>query len=196
MIVNGTEITEFHNIMPINNISSVLRFGILSHNRAANIQHESIASPFVQERRNKKIPNGSFLHDYANLYFHARNPMMFSIKSRSEICVLRVSENVLNMPKTILSDRNAASDYARYYSTTEISQLDFDLIYSKDWRCPNNPTEYFRRKTAKCAEVLVMDKIPIYLIMGAYVKNDIVQKKLEKQGFNRKILINEDLFFG
>jgi hypothetical protein len=129
MIVNGTEITEFHNIMPINNISSVLRFGILSHNRAANIQHESIASPFVQERRNKKIPNGSFLHDYANLYFHARNPMMFSIKSRSEICVLRVSENVLNMPKTILSDRNAASDYARYYSTTEISQLDFDLIY-------------------------------------------------------------------
>lgn len=196
MLVNGTEITEFHNIMPIDNISLVMRLGILSHNRAVNVEHESVASPLIQERRNKKIPNGSFLHDYVNLYFHARNPMMYSLRRKSDLCVLKISVDVLNIDRTIISDRNAASDFARYYPVSEIDQLDFSLIYARDWTCRNNPMEYFRRKTAKCAEVLVMNRVPPELITGAYVKNEKAQIKLENQGFDREIFINEDLYFG
>ena len=182
--------------MPIKNIPSVLRHGILSNNRAANLNHHSVASLVIQTRRNKKIPGGTFLHDYANLYFHARNPMMYSLLTKSEVCVLRVSDEVFSIPATIVTDRNAACDFVRYYPVSEIDQLDFDLIYAQDWRCPNNPMEYFRRKTAKSAEVLVRDRVPPELIIGAYVKNNNARVGLVEQGFDREIVINSDIFFG
>lgn len=34
-----------YNIQPINNIPSVIRYGILSYNRAQELNHESIAMP-------------------------------------------------------------------------------------------------------------------------------------------------------
>ncbi len=57
-----------YNIMPIKNIPTVIKHGILSYNNI-DFQHESIADPDVQERRNKTIPNGKELHSYVNLYF-------------------------------------------------------------------------------------------------------------------------------
>lgn len=35
----------------------------------------------------------------------------------------------------------------------QISEIDMDLIYVEDWWDPDRIT-YFRRKTAKCAEIL------------------------------------------
>jgi len=196
MIVNGREINELHYILPINNIKSILNLGLLSHNRAANVNHTSIASEIIQLRRFKKIPNGSYLHDYVNFYFHARNPMMYSLESKSGICVLKMSEDILSIPNIILSDRNAACDFAKFYPISEIDKLNFDLIYARDWRYPGNFTEYIRRKTSKCAEVLVRDRVDSKLINGAYVKNETAQKNLTNNGFDKEIIINDDIFFG
>jgi hypothetical protein len=63
-------VTELHNIMPIDNVSSVLAQGIVSYERAQALQHASVALMAVQERRdNKLVPGGLRLHQYANLYF-------------------------------------------------------------------------------------------------------------------------------
>ena len=71
-------VTEFHCIMPIANLASVMNHGILSHERAAKRPHRSVALQPVQDKRDKKqVPGGLKLHQYANLYFHARNPMMY-----------------------------------------------------------------------------------------------------------------------
>jgi len=83
---------EFQNIMPIVNVPSVLARGILSYDSVAELEHSSIALHDVQERRERtRIPGGLRLHQYANVYFHARNPMMSRRRTEAQkLCVLRV----------------------------------------------------------------------------------------------------------
>ncbi|EQD40247.1 hypothetical protein B1B_14996, partial [mine drainage metagenome] len=72
-----SRVTELHSIMPISNIGSVMTHGVLSYERAARLAHHSVALQPVQDRRDQKqVPGGLKLHQYANLYFHARNPML------------------------------------------------------------------------------------------------------------------------
>ena len=133
-------VTELHCIMPIGNLASVMQQGILSHEHAAKLKHHSVAMQPVQDRRDKKqVPGGLKLHQYANLYFHARNPMMFKRRGQaSDLCVLRVSTLVLTLPGTVISDQNAASDYVRFLAPRQWQVLDFDAIYAMDWRHPND----------------------------------------------------------
>jgi hypothetical protein len=92
MIADGvdTRVTEFQCIMPIANIASVLQHGIVSNEHAEKVQHVSVALQPVQDRRHgKQVPGGLRIHQYANLYFHARNPMMYKRKEQvDELCVL------------------------------------------------------------------------------------------------------------
>jgi len=92
-------VTEFHCIMPMVNIPSVLKHGILSYERTAKVAHASVAMQPVQDRRDvKRVPGGLMLHRYANLYFHARNPMMFKRQAEApNLCVLRVSTAVAKL---------------------------------------------------------------------------------------------------
>src|ERR1700741_36371 len=85
------------------------------------------------------------------------------------LCVLRVSTEVLNANGTVITDCNAASDYVRFLSPSQWSVLDFDDIYAMDWRHPNNSTRFFQHKSRKCAEVLVPHLVKQSLLVGAYV---------------------------
>lgn len=49
-----SRVTEFHCIMPLANVPSVLRHGILSNERAAKLVHHSVAMQAVQEKRDQK----------------------------------------------------------------------------------------------------------------------------------------------
>lgn len=99
----------FHNIMPMENIPSVIKNGILSNELAGKIQHSSIAMNEVQSIRDKiQVPGGLMLHQYANLYFDSRNPMMYKRKNE-DICVLKISDSVLELADVIISDMNASS---------------------------------------------------------------------------------------
>ena len=65
-------VTEFQCIMPMENIPSVLKHGILSFERSSKVEHHSVALEEAQEKRDaKNVPGGLLLHQYANLYFHA-----------------------------------------------------------------------------------------------------------------------------
>jgi hypothetical protein len=111
-----SRVTELQCIMPLENIPSVLKNGILSNERAANLSHRSVAMQEVQERRDlKQVPRGLKLHQYANLYFHARNPMMYKRKAHvDDLCVLCVSLDVLQVEGVVLADCNASSNYVRF----------------------------------------------------------------------------------
>ncbi len=75
--MNRDEITKLYFIAPIANVPSILQHGILSNKLSGQIDHHSVAMPEIQERRkNKQIPGARPLHDYANLYFDAHNPML------------------------------------------------------------------------------------------------------------------------
>jgi hypothetical protein len=52
-----------------------------------------------------------------------------------------------------------------------------------------------KKKSVKCAEVLIPEKILPQYIIGAAVKNQEDKERLEEMGFNKKIYIEKELFF-
>ena len=190
-------VTELHCIMPIANVPSVMKSGILSYEQATKLAHHSVAMTEIQDRRDKvQVPGGLRLHQYANLYFHARNPMMFKRKDQAgHLCVLRVSRDVFTMNGVVLADQNASSGYVRFLSPPQIRLIDFDLVYADDWRHPNDSIAYYRHKAAMCAEVLVPKAVPSGLIVGAYVPSKQAAHTLAATGFNQAIQVNAHLFF-
>lgn len=189
-------VVEFHNIIPIQNIPSVLTHGILSNVCAVNILHGDCSMAEIQDKRDMvQVPGGLKLHQYANLYFDARNPMMSKRREQAELlCVLIISVKVLACEGVVLSDQNASSDYVRFYPPEDLNKLPFEQIYSKDWRHSDMIT-YWRQKSRKCAEILVPNKVNPEYIRGAYVVNEEAQTKLLNTGFNKAVKINPDLFF-
>lgn len=183
--------------MPVANLPSVMERGILSHERASKVPHNSVALQPVQDRRDQKqVPGGLKLHQYANLYFHARNPMMYKRKDEaSNLCVLRVSPKVLELEGTVISDQNAASDYVRFLHPRQWQLLDYDAIYAMDWRHPGNPPAYFRHSSQKCAEVLVPNRVEARFLTGAHVSDKPSKKRLEDLGLALPVTESPVLFF-
>src|SRR5208282_3808053 len=101
--MNRSDLKELHCITPIENLHSIFELGILSFNEVKKLKHKSIAMGEIQDRReNKELPNGKRLHDYANLYFHARNPMMYKRKEEHQkLCILKVKPDILDVPGVI-----------------------------------------------------------------------------------------------
>lgn len=186
------------NIMPMANIPSVMRHGILSNHRARSIEnHKSIALQEVQTRRDGvMVPGGKDLHSYANLYFDARNPMMYRRKAEAEtLCVLVVSAEVMDLANVIVTDRNAASPYARFEPAAKgIEIIQFDKVYAVYWT-NDDPYAESEHKKIKCAEVLVPDCVPYELVRGAYVANDSAKKVLMNYGFEREVRVRPSAFF-
>lgn len=190
-------VTEFQCIMPIANISSVLVHGILSHERASKLDHASVAMEAIQEKRDKKqVPGGLKLHQYANLYFHARNPMLYKRKDQvANICVLRVSTEVRYREGVVFADSNASSDYVRFFHPSQWQLLHYDDIYALDWRHPGDLSAYYRHRSRKCAEVLVPHRVECCFFTGAWVMDQAAAAKLAAAGFTLPIKIDPMLFF-
>jgi hypothetical protein len=191
-----SRVTELHCIMPIVNVLSVLEHGILSHERAAKLPHHSVALQPVQDKRDKKaVPGGLKLHQYANLYFHARNPMLSKrLAEVSELCVLRVSLDVLALRGAVISDQNAASDYVRFYAPSQWRLLDWDAIFAMDWRHPDDPIAYWRHKSRKCAEVLIPHRVPKF-VTGAYVVDTRAAERIAMLDCALPTTVHPVLFF-
>lgn len=190
-------VTEFQWITPLENIPSVLNHGILSNERAALLPHRSVALQAVQDRRDlKQVPGGLKLHQYANLYFHARNPMLYKRKEEAaDLCVLRVSLDVLQLDGVVLADCNASSDYVRFLSPSQWRLLAFDDIFAMDWRHPNNEYAYRQHRSRKCAEALIPHQVSVRLIMGARVVNQAAEDRLRADSFSLPIAVDPGLFF-
>ncbi len=185
------------NLTHIDNISSIVRNGILCYNSVKHLSHHTIAMNAVQNRREQiTVPNGLKLHFYANLYFDYNNPMLYKRKDMAEeICVLAISASVLNHPECIVSDRNAAADLAKFYSALEgVNKLNFQKIFAQYWT-HDNYYEQANHKAIKCAEVLIPTCVPYKYIVGAYVVNDLTKSILLKSGFAKKIVINPGVFY-
>jgi hypothetical protein len=196
-VVRPEELNELHYITPIVNVLSILQSGILSHRRTAHMPHVSVALTEVQERRAQvNVPGGRTLHEYVNLYIYARNPMLYSLQSRhADLCVLQVSTEVLHLPDVVITDGNASSDYIRFAPAPGgLHIVDRELTFAEYWTDPD-PIQYFRKKSAKCAEVLVPDRIEPRFIQGAYVASQVSYDRLNSLGVGIAVTINRHLFF-
>ncbi len=192
------DIKELYFIAPIENVPSILKYGILSHNLSKKLHHRSVAMPEIQDKRcNKKIPNAGNLHDYANLYFDAHNPMLSKVRSKNnEICILGVDPEVLDLPGMIVADQNAASNYVRFYPKADgLAAINKDTLFAKYWTHPQNQYEEWAHKSIKCAEVLVPDKVESKYVLGAYVANQTALVAFNKLNIGLTVEIKSDIFF-
>lgn len=199
MFKTKSENNYFYNITPCLNIPSIMIDGILSFNNVLKMKHKSIALEDVQDRRAKVIiPNGRALHDYANVYFDARNPMMYKRRNIvNSLCILVISPKILELSKVVISDRNASSYYTLFGPPEQMicnNFLKYDIIYARNWN-DDNPNIKYIKKSIKCAEILVPDIIPYGYIIGMYVVNDLCKNEIIDMGFDKKIIINADIFF-
>jgi hypothetical protein len=191
-------VKELHYITPIANMPSIMKKGILSHALSKKLPHKSLAMEEIQsKRKNKQIPGARKLHDYANLYFDAHNPMLSKRRDRNnQICVLSVDPSVLDLPNVIISDQNASSNYVRFYPVKAgLEALNKNIIYAPFWLHPDNQLEEWAHKSAKCAEVLVPDRIESKYILSAYVANEIALRAFHQLNIQLTVSIKSDIFF-
>ena len=191
------ELEELHYIAPLSNIFSICRLGILSHQSVEKITHDSVAMQEIQDRRAKVIvPGGRRLHEYVNLYICARNPMLYKRQAKhAELCVLRISPEVLDLPGVVVTDANASSPYVRFAAAPRgLNIVNRESTFAEYWTDPD-PIQYFRRKSAKCAEVLVPGVLDSRFLMGAYVSCDESLARWNTLRVHIGAVIDRKLFF-
>jgi hypothetical protein len=157
------------------NLASILERGILSHNavRAARITHSSLADAEVNATRaNRTVPpSGRPLHSYANLYINPRNICVYKFirnaGGHENVCVVKVSLDVLDLPGVIVTDRNAASWPTWKAPDEGLAPLDRDDIFAEYWS--QQDRSHAQRM---CAEVLVPDVVEPRFITKVYVSCD------------------------
>jgi len=196
--VNRADVSELHYITPIENVPSILEHGILANRQAARLTHTSVAMEEVQDRRrNKQIPGARPLHEYANLYFDAHNPMLSRRRDQNDvICVLRIDPAGLDLPGVIVADRNAASDYVRFYRAADgIRALDREMVFARFWINAADPFDEMIRKSVKCAEVLAPDQLEPRFVIGAYVANERALWVFQALNTQLPVAVNSGMFF-
>ena len=198
------DIQDLQFIAHMDNIISYCKYGIFSHNDAEEFfpSHRKIANEEVQELRKKKVVAGKPLHDYANLYFNARNPMLCFLLTNgyNQLCVLSISKDVLTLDDAMCSFCNAADADARFFPLPNgIRELKSNDIYRKYWNIPDDPelSEYYKSRI--CAEVLIPHIVERRFIEKIYVPSDekraIVNAQLEEADIEIPVSIDKYLFF-
>lgn len=181
-LMDRGELLELHYITAIDNVPSILQYGLLSHHRAARLTHRSVAMEAIQARRaSVRVPGGERLHNYVNLYINGRNPMMFTVLRTCgvhDLCLLRVSCDVLDLPGVVVTDCNASSDYVRFTDVERgLALIDRAEVFARYWT-HDDPIDQMRHKSRMCAEVLVPHAVDPRFIMGAYVGSDAAAARL------------------
>jgi hypothetical protein len=191
------EVEELLYIAPMKNLPSIMTYGILCHNKAKKVPHESVAMDEIQDkRRHVTVPGGAPLHDYANLYFCARNPMMYKRKAKHlSLCVLRVDETALDIDDAVVTDSNAASDHCAFRAAPGgVKVVDKDLTFAEWWTDPDE-IQQWRKSAAKCAEILVPYRVPRKYITGAYVSCQAARQTFNGYNTGLTATINAKMFF-
>lgn len=196
--MDRNEVSELHYIAAIANLSSILQHGILSHFLAEKLEHVSVASLVIQDRRkDKRIPGARKLHEYVNLYFDVHNPMLSKCREYNDsICVLQITPEVLDLQSVIVTDRNAASNYVSFKPVAPgLLIIDRDRLYARSWKHHDDQYEEWRHKSEKCAEVLVPDRVDVQYIIGACVANHTALRTFQQLNTGLRVQIDQGMFF-
>lgn len=175
-----TKASDLYYITHIDNLPSILKLGILSHSRMEKegVQRRPIYDPsIVNRRRDKAVPSGGSLWEYANLYFQPRNAMLFRVvaeNSAENIAVLSLRPSILGREDIFITDGNAASDETEFYSASDgLNQL-LEIRRQADREFWSAETGSKRRLMAEC---LVPGQVDASLIQGIYVASpDMVER--------------------
>ena len=201
--MNPGELRDFHFITHVRNLPSILEQGILSHSRAGKLSHVSVANKGVQGRRSeRRIPGGLALHDYANLYFCARNAMMYTLVKNWDhrhLCIVEVTKVVLDLPGVVVTDGNAANgtglSATRCFTSDQgVRTLRTEDVYCDYWTHPDF-FEMQERRRKRMAEVLVPNVVPPSYFLRVLASCDETRGMVIGRGCEIIVEKVEHLFF-
>ena len=179
------------------NLPSILRNGLLSRNRVHRDGYvaQDIALPTVNQRRSDKEVYGRLLHDYASLYFTAKNPMLHRRQGEYPIAVLCVSRRALAWNGAIFSDGNAASWNTSFFDNLrDLDQVDWGRVRAERWDVDPEGVAVGRRK--RCAEVLVPEEVPARFIRQIAMRTEEIRAAVARSvGRGISVVVRPELYF-
>ena len=175
-------VRRLYYITHTSNVHSILRAGILSHAEAEKQQIGATRihdKQIVTSRRGRTTPDGTPLWRFANLYFQARNPMLYRVTCEhpDAIAVIAVRPDVLELPGVCISDGNAASPrsaiWPRGDAIEHLPRILRDTVERKWW------SQIDSSKRRIMAECLVPTLVAPEHIQTIYVPSAEVKEQLE-----------------
>jgi O-acetyl-ADP-ribose deacetylase (regulator of RNase III) len=184
------EVKSLYYITHIDNLNSILSQGILSHKAVedSGMQYTAVYDKeIVSNRKMKYTPSGKSLWEYSNVYFQARNPMLYRVvleKGAKDIAVIALYPQVLQSSGAYITDGNAANtmtDFYQYKDGIKVISGMWDTIQGEWW----NSLDGSKRKIM--AECLIPSVISPDSIHSIYVANYSNAEKVKALLTNREI---------
>ena len=199
-IMKKKDIRSLYYITHIENLPSIMNRGILSHNRimADNIQYKPIYDPDIVSNRKNRPVDGKTLWDFANVYFNARNAMMYRVSKEfplRELVVIGVAPDILDMQRVMISIGNAASPKSDILDAAKgMNALGgiWKTIHN-DWWSDEDGSK--RKMMAEC---LIPEQIPKTSFHSIYVTNQDIAEEVKKrlsENSNMPVISEPNLFF-
>ena len=178
-------ILQLYYITHVENVPSILKHGILSHQEVEKrgltytpIYDKSI----VNSRQRKLTPDNKSLWEYANLYFKARNAMLYRValeKPIDQIAIIAVDYNsVVHQPGVFISTGNAASNESEFIPTTPRKKIGEAFEKFKGALGLDYWSEFDGTKRMMMAECLVPDRVPPERITTVYTPGRLTANKV------------------
>lgn len=177
-------IKELYYITHIDNIPSILRDGIFSH-RLINERKITYTPIYDKEivagRSQKHVTDQKTLWDFANLYFQARNPMLYRVlheRPLEEVAVIGLRRDVMNQTGVFFTDGNARNNVTIFVSKSRSEGLLRNITENTqevEWWSEADGSK--RRIMAEC---LVPETVSPEYIQTIYVANLNVQDRVLK----------------
>ena len=171
----------------VRNLDSIIKNALLCTNEKdrLGIKHHDIANQTIQARRDQMdvtVGPGGKVHDYVPFYFSSINPMLLSLLNHKNcdqnlIIYLCVKIERLDKDDAVFTSAsaNTATPPTFYDDSSQIDELDWDLILNRKWKMESDEDKH-----KKMAEALIYNKVDISEIDAIVVYNDGVKKVVEK----------------
>ena len=200
------KIKSLYYITHIDNLPSIFKRGILSHERIEAESGQFIPmfkgrtdarNNIVKRGKIKPHNGGKNLLSYANLLFQPRNPMMYRAifeTGKDKLAILEVADTVLNEQGIIIADGNAIDELTQFYPGIQglkKLQQQGKVIQSEWWK----KSDGSKRKIM--AECLVPDYVKPEHIRSVVIADDTQRNWVQGTFNNLKfpIICQPDMFF-
>jgi len=199
--MQSIRLNQLYYITHIDNVPSILKWGILSHERVEKdaVEYTPIYDEeIIQKRQSMQAPDGRSLWSFANLYFQPRNAMLYRVvffgkcTDKDDIVVLAVRPDILNSDDLFISTGNAASGYSDILPAKEGRKAlpRIRRAVDKDWWKEEDGS-----KREMMAECLVPDRVPPEFIQAVYVASHDARDKIRETLQYPEVIPEPKMFF-
>ncbi len=199
-ILNKYNISTINHMTHIDNLETILKYGLYSHNNS--YKKVDISNKEVNNRRSNKEPiYNKSINEYVPFYFNPRNAMLYKVQKdiNSDVIILGFSNIIVCRNDVLFTNKNAASD-TTIFEKDITNLLNFEFI---NWKNVFEESWYINGendndiKQIMMAEVLVYDHVPIKYIDTIYCQNNAVVDSIKSRFSinNINIISKPDMFF-